>query len=76
MQMLLYKEMLYYNMGVKQTDVMGNLLYSKYPRMQEQRSYQEMVLRAMNIRNSIVAMERGLLEGRRANGCRNSLLKR
>lgn len=63
MQMLLYKEMLYYNMGVKQTDVMGNLLYSKYPRMQEQRSYQEMVLRAMNIRNSIVAMERGLLEG-------------
>lgn len=63
MQMLLYKEMLYYNMGVKQTDVMGNLLYSKYPKLQEQRSFQEMVFRAMNIRNSIVAMERGLLQG-------------
>ena len=63
MQMLLYKEILYYNMGVKQTDVMGNLLYSKYPRLQEQRSYQEIVLRAMNIRNSIVALEMGLLEG-------------
>lgn len=63
MQMLLYKEILYYNMDVKQTDVMGNLLYSKYPRLQEQRSYQEMVFRAMDIRNSIVTMERGLLEG-------------
>ncbi|MDE6721111.1 MAG: AAA family ATPase [Bacteroidaceae bacterium] len=63
MQMLLYKEILYYNMGVKQSDVIGNLLYSRYPRLQEQRSFQEMVLRAMNIRNGIVALERGLLEG-------------
>ena len=63
MQMLLYKEILYYNMGVKQSDVMGNLLYSRYPHLQEQRSFQEMVLRALNIRNGIVALERGLLEG-------------
>ena len=63
MQMLLYKEILFYNMGVQQTDVMGNLLYSKYPHLQEQRSYQEMVFRAMNIRNNIVAMELGLLHG-------------
>lgn len=63
MQMLLYKEILFYNMNVKQTDVMGNLLYSKYPKLQEQRSYQEMVFRAMNIRNSIVTMELGLLHG-------------
>lgn len=63
MQMLLYKEILYYNMGVKQADVIGNLLYSKYPKLQEQRSYQEMVFRAMDIRNSIVTMERGLMEG-------------
>ena len=63
MQMLLYKEILYYNMGVKQSDVMGHLLYSRYPHLQEQRSFQEMVLRAMNIRNGIVALERGLLEG-------------
>lgn len=64
MQMLLYKEMLFYNMDVKQTDVMGNLLYSKYPRMQEQRSFQEILFRAMNIRNSIVALELGLLHGK------------
>lgn len=64
MQMLLYKEMLYYNMDVKQADVMGNLLYSKYPHLQEQRSYQEMVFRAMNIRNSIVALELGLVQGK------------
>ena len=63
MQMLLYKEMLHYNMGVKQTDVMGHLLYSKYPHLQEQRSFQEIVFRALNIRNNIVAMEMGLLQG-------------
>lgn len=62
MQMLLYKEMLYYNMDVKQTDVMGSLLYSKYPHLQEQRSFQEMLFRAMNIRNSIVALEMGLVQ--------------
>lgn len=63
MQMLLYKEILFYNMDVEQKDVMGHLLYSKYPHMQEQHSFQEMVFRAMNIRNSIVAMERGLVHG-------------
>lgn len=63
MQMLLYKEILFYNMDVPQTDVMGNLLYSKYPHLQEQSSFPEMVFRAMNIRNSIVAMEMGLLQG-------------
>ena len=67
MQMLLYKEMLFYNMNVRQSDVMGNLLYSKYPRLQEQRSFQEMVFRAMNIRNNIVALELGLLHGEARN---------
>ncbi len=67
MQMLLYKEMLHYNMGLKQTDVMGHLLYSKYPHLQEQRSFQEMVFRALNIRNNIVAMEMGLLHGEARN---------
>ena len=67
MQMLLYKEILYYNMDVKQTNVMGNVLYSKYPKLLEQRSFQEMVFRAMNIRNSIVAMEMGLLNGEASN---------
>ncbi len=63
MQMLLYKEILYYNMGVKQSSVVGNLLYSRYPIMQEQRSFQDIVFRAMNIRNSIVCMELCLLNG-------------
>lgn len=64
MQMLLYKEILYYNMNVKQADVMGNLLYSKYPKLQEQRSFQEIVFQAMTIRNKIVCMELGLIQGK------------
>lgn len=64
MQMLLYKEILFYDTGVKRSQVMGNLLYSKYPRLQEQRSYQDIVLRALTLRNGIVAMERGLAEGK------------
>lgn len=64
MQMLLYKEILFYNMDARQTDVMGNLLYSKYPHLQEQRSFQEIIFRAMNIRNSIVVLEHGLREGK------------
>ena len=64
MQMLLYKEILYYNMGVRQSEVIGNLLYSKYPKLQEQRSFQDVVFQAMDIRNSIVCMERGLVDGK------------
>lgn len=63
MQMLLYKEILYYNMDVRQADVHGNLFYSMYPMLLEQRSFQDIVFRAMNIRNSIVCMEYGLLNG-------------
>lgn len=63
MQMLLYKEVLYYNMNVRQADVQGNLLYSRYPILQEQRSFQDIVFHAINIRNNIVCMERGLLNG-------------
>lgn len=61
MQMLLYKEILYYNEGVRQTNVFGNLLYSKYPRMQEQRSFQDIIFHAIDIRNAIYCMEHGLL---------------
>lgn len=64
MQMLLYKEVLYYNMNIKQSEVIGNLLYSKYPKLQEQRSFQEIVFQAMNIRNKIVCMEFGLVHGK------------
>ena len=64
MQMLLYKEILYYNSGVEQDKVRGNLLYSKYPYLQEQPSTQEVVFRAMNIRNNIVVMELGLQDGK------------
>lgn len=67
MQMLLYKEMLYYNMDIPQSDVIGNLLYSKYPYLQEQESDPEVVFRALNIRNHIVALEMGLLQGEARN---------
>lgn len=63
MQMLLYKEILYYNTDIRQSDVYGNLLYSRYPKLQEQRSFQDIVFNAMNIRNNIVCMERGLVQG-------------
>lgn len=64
MQMLLYKEILFYNSGIHQSNVMGNLLYSRYPKLQEQRSYQEMVMRAINIRNNIISLELALLQGK------------
>ena len=64
MQMLLYKEILYYNKGIKQNDVMGNLLYSRYPKLQEQRSFPDILMRAFTIRNDIIALEFGLLHGK------------
>jgi len=64
MQMLLYKEILYFNTGSRQSDVLGHLLYSKYPSLYEQRSFQEVVLQALTIRNDIVCLEQGLADGK------------
>lgn len=64
LQMILYKEILFYNLGVRQSSIAGYLLYSKYPYLQEQRTAREMVWRAMKLRNEIVVMERELKDGK------------
>ncbi|MBR3531489.1 MAG: AAA family ATPase [Bacteroidaceae bacterium] len=67
LQMLLYKEILYYNLGIKQKDVIGYLLYSKYPELIEQRSAMQMIQEAMTLRNKIVCLEQKLVEGEARN---------
>lgn len=64
LQMLLYKEILYYNLDVRQNECQGYLFYSKYPYMLEQRSAQQLVQEMMTLRNQIVVLERWLGEGR------------
>ncbi len=64
LQMILYKEILYYNLDVNRWSVCGNLLYSKYPVLQEQRTVVEMVREVMTLRNNIVAVEQQLCEGK------------
>ncbi len=63
MQMILYKEIMYHNLGRRQSTVGGFLLYSKYPYLQEQRTAREMVMRMLIIRNKIVLLEQMLKEG-------------
>ena len=67
LQMLLYKEILYYNLGIKQKDVVGYLLYSKYPELIEQRSAIQLIQEAMTLRNKIVCLEQKLVEGEARN---------
>lgn len=62
-QMLLYKEILYYNLDIPQQTINGYLLYSKYPLLIEQRSNCEIIHQVMLLRNQIVMMERHLKEG-------------
>lgn len=64
LQMLLYKEILYYNLDVCQNVCQGYLFYSKYPYLLEQRSAQQLVQEMMTLRNQIVVLERWLGEGR------------
>ena len=62
-QMLLYKEILYYNLDIPQQSINGYLLYSKYPLLIEQRSDTATIHQLMQLRNQIVMMERQLKEG-------------
>lgn len=64
LQMLLYKEILYYNLDIRQSDCIGYLFYSRYPYLLEQRSTQQMVQEVLTLRNRIVILERWLCEGR------------
>ncbi len=63
MQMVLYKEILYYNLGVPRRKVHGYLFYSKYPVLLEQSADREAVYRMMDIRNGIVLLERDIRDG-------------
>ena len=62
-QMLLYKEILYYNLDIPQQRINGYLLYSKYPLLIEQHSERETILQLMQLRNQVVMLERQLKEG-------------
>jgi len=64
MQMILYKEILYHNLGIPQNAISGYLFYSRYPMLQEQRTAREMVWQMMSIRNNIVILERGIRDGK------------
>lgn len=64
LQMILYKEIMHQNLGIRQNDVGGHLFYSKYPYLLEQRTAREMVMRMMTLRNKIVMLERMLKDGR------------
>lgn len=64
LQMILYKEIIYQNLGIKQSSVGGYLMYSKYPYLQEQRTAREMVHRMMLLRNNVVLLELNLKEGK------------
>ncbi len=63
MQMILYKEILFYNLGIHRQSIGGYLLYSKYPILLEQRTARDMVHRMMMVRNSIVLLEHNLING-------------
>ncbi len=63
MQMILYKEIMHYNLGLRRLDVAGYLLYSKYPMLLEQRTAPGMVLEMMHLRNQIVATEQDIAAG-------------
>ena len=64
LQMLLYKEILYYNLGIRHDQCAGYLFYSRYPYLLEQRSAQQVVQEVLTLRNRIVVLERWLCEGR------------
>ena len=62
--MILYKEVLFSNLGVNRQHVGGYLLYSAYPKLYEQRTVRDWVVKAIETRNAIVMLEKSLREGR------------
>ena len=63
-QMILYKEILFCNLGINRQHVGGYLLYSAYPKLYEQRTVRDWVVKAIETRNAIVMLEKSLREGR------------
>ena len=64
LQMLLYKEMVYQMFGVARNKLQGRLLYSRYPELIEQRSVAGLISQAMLVRNNIIQLQRGMMEGK------------
>ena len=64
LQMLLYKEVMFYNLGVRQDKVAGNVMYSLYPEIIEQRSFRGLTQEIILLRNKIVWLEQRLVEGK------------
>jgi len=64
LQMLLYKEILHYNLNLDRNRVRGLLFYSRYPYIVEQRSASDMLLQVLTLRNQIVLLEHMLHDGK------------
>lgn len=64
LQMELYKQMVYYNMGLQpDQQINGFLFYARYPKLFDQRSSLRQIQEAINLRNHIVTNERRLRNG-------------
>lgn len=63
LQVTLYYEFLHYNLGLDYKDVKSFLFYSRYPQFMNCRSSREMVRKALQLRNDIVANEWRLSHG-------------
>ncbi len=57
-QMVLYKEILYYNLDIPRDNTTTYLFYSRYPKLFAERSAKAQIQRAMGLRNGIIAYER------------------
>ncbi len=63
LQMALYKEILFYNLGMARQEVRSYLFYSTYPKLYAERSAKRQIQKAIDLRNRIVANEIRLKQG-------------
>lgn len=62
-QVALYKEILYYNLGIPRNKVTASLYYSKHNMLFEERCSKVQIQHAIRLRNSIVALEMRMKDG-------------
>ncbi len=63
LQMSLYKEILHYNLSLQRSDVSTHLLYSRYPRLFDERISIEAITEALDLRGQIVLLETAMRDG-------------
>ena len=63
LQMALYKEVLYHNMGMRREQVRSFLLYSRYPAMYAIDASRQEIQAAMALRNAMVHLEQRIRQG-------------